>query len=143
MKVTQTSKQQVTYLDHVKRFQGFMNEARRDDIYTKELPADVDSYAVVELQIRSIVNGLDAIVTYKQKIVDDEGLVKFNTLFQYRYQKDLATTQQMIHDCAMQMNLDTDHVEQIREIIPVLMLQDMVDHNVYDLTEADWETEIK
>lgn len=143
MRVVQTSKVKVTYLDHVKRFQGFMNEARRDDVYTKELPVDTDSYAVVELQVRSIINGLDAIVTYKQKIVNDEGFSREVVLFQYPYKKDLATTQQMVHDYAMQMNLDTDHVEQIREIIPALMLQDMVDNNVYDLTADDWETEVK
>jgi len=143
MRVTQTSKQTVSYLDHVTRFQGFMDETRRDDIYTKELPANVDSYAVVELNVRSIINGLDAIVTYKQKIVDQEGVARLNNLFQYRYVKDLATTQQMIKDCVEDLKLDTEYVDQIREIVPVLMLQDMVANNVYGLNASDWETEIK
>lgn len=142
MRVLQTSKVKVTYLDHVKRFQGFMNEARRDDVYTKELPVDTDSYAVVELQVRSIINGLDAIVTYKQKILNDEGFSREVILFQYPYKKDLATTQSMIEAAAQQMHLTSEYITQIREVIPALMLQDMVDNNVYDLTASDWTTEV-
>lgn len=142
MKIVQTSKPLVTYLDHVKRFQGFMTEARQQDIYTKELPLDEDSHAVVELQVRSVLNGLDSIVTYKQLIIHEDGSKREVILFQYPYKKDLATTQSMIEAAAQQMHLTSEYITQIREVIPALMLQDMVDNNVYDLTASDWTTEV-
>lgn len=143
MKIVQTSKPLVTYLDHVKRFQGFMTEARQQDIYTKELPLDEDSHAVVELQVRSVLDGLDSIVTYKQLIIHEDGSKREVILFQYPYKKDLATTQSMIEAAAQQMHLTSEYITQIREVLPALMLQDMVAHNVYDLTADDWETEVK
>jgi len=142
MRVTQTSKQTVSYLDHVTRFQGFMDETRLQEIYTKELPVNADSYAVVDLNVKSTINGIDAIVTYKQKIVKEEGRSNPITLFQYRYNKDLATTQQMMEQYAVGANISSNHVEGLREIIPGLMLKDMVDNNVYGLTAEDWTTEV-
>lgn len=142
MKITQTSKPLVTYLDHVKRFQGFMTESRQQEIYTKELPIDADSHAVVELQVRSVLNGLDSIVTYKQLIINEEGKKQEVILLQYPFKKDLTTTQLMIEAAAKQMHLTSEYIQQIREVLPALMLQDMVSNNVYDLTADDWTTEV-